>query len=161
MLRATSTAIIQNIFCWLESKTIEESTVRTMKLSATDQTTINDFMRNYVDKSFTAPMNAVRLSADHTDAHRRTIFEVCNTLLSHNIPFFTEVRLKCGTIPDIVCPTHIVPFIEVLSSETQEMFEDLKLHKYPEEFSGRYSSGRLKSFIMIDAQKTFLEEMIF
>jgi len=54
-----------------------------------------------------------------------------------------------------------VPFIEVLSSETPIMFEELKLHKYPEEFQGVYSSGRLKSFILIDAQKAFLEEMIF
>ena len=122
---------------------------------------VNDFMRDYVDRSFKTPMNAVRLNVDHTDAHRRTIFEVCNALLSHNIPFFTEVRLKCGTIPDIVCPTHVVPFIEVLSSETPEMFEDLKLDKYPEEFRERYNSGKLKSFILIDATKTFSQEMIF
>jgi hypothetical protein len=122
---------------------------------------VNDFMRDYVDRSFKTPMNAVRLNVDHTDAHRRTIFEVCNALLSHNIPFFTEVRLKCGTIPDIVCPTHVVPFIEVLSSETPEMFEDLKLDKYPEEFRERYKSGKLKSFILIDAAKTFSQEMIF
>ena len=132
-----------------------------MKLSSKDQETVNDFMREYVDKSYNVPMNAVRLSIDHTEAHRRTIFEVCNTLLSHNIPFYTEVRLKCGCIPDIVCPTHVVPFIEVLSSETPIMFEELKLPKYPEEFRGIYSSGRLKSFILIDAQKTFSEEMIF
>lgn len=131
-----------------------------MKLSSADQYKVNNFMRDYVDRSFKAPMNAVRLNVDHTDAHRRTIFEVCNALLSHNIPFFTEVRLKCGTIPDIVCPTHVVPFIEVLSSETPQMFEDLKLDKYPEEFRGRYNSGKLKSFILIDAQKTFLPEMI-
>lgn len=131
-----------------------------MKLSSADQYTVNNFMREHVDRSFKAPMNAVRLNVDHTDAHRRTIFEVCNALLSHNIPFFTEVRLKCGTIPDVVCPTHVVPFIEVLSSETPQMFEDLKLNKYPEEFQGRYKSGKLKSFILIDAQKAFLPEMI-
>ena len=112
-----------------------------MKLDSHEQAMVNDFMRDYVDRSFKTPMNAVRLNVDHTDAHRRTIFEVCNALLSHNIPFFTEVRLKCGTIPDIVCPTHVVPFIEVLSSETPEMFEDLKLDKYPEEFRERYNSG--------------------
>ena len=132
-----------------------------MKLDSHEQAIVNDFMRDYVDRSFKTPMNAVRLNVDHTDAHRRTIFEVCNALLSHNIPFFTEVRLKCGTIPDIVCPTHVVPFIEVLSSETPEMFEDLKLDKYPEEFRERYNSGKLKSFILIDAAKTFSQEMIF
>lgn len=135
--------------------------VSIVKVSPEQQRLLNDFMREYVDKSYNTPMNAVRLNVDHTDDHRRTIFEVCNTLLSHNIPFYTEVRLKCGTIPDIVCPTHVVPFIEVLSSETEEMFTDLKLHKYPQEFQHRYNSGKLKSFILIDAQKTFLEEMLF
>jgi len=132
-----------------------------MKLDSDSQETINTFFRNYVDKSYNTPMNAVRLNVDHTDAHRRTIFEVCNCLLSHNIPFYTEVRLKCGTIPDIVCPTHVVPFIEVLSSETEEMFTQLKLDKYPPEFRSTFSSGKLKSFILIDATKSFSEEMIF
>ena len=111
-----------------------------------------------MDRSYKTPMNAV-INVDHTDAHRRTIFEVCNALLQEKIPFFTEVRLKCGTIPDIVCPTHVVPFIEVLSSETIEMFEDLKLAKYPSEFQLRYTgSGKLKSFIFVDAQKEFSKE---
>ena len=79
-----------------------------MKVAPKDQAVINEFMREYVDRSYKTPMNAVRLNVDHTDAHRRTIFEVCNALLQEKIPFFTEVRLKCGTIPDIVCPTHVV-----------------------------------------------------
>ena len=130
-----------------------------MKVAPKDQAVINEFMREYVDRSYKTPMNAVRLNVDHTDAHRRTIFEVCNALLQEKIPFFTEVRLKCGTIPDSVCPTHVVPFIEVLSSETIEMFEDLKLAKYPSEFQLRYTgSGKLKSFIFVDAQKEFSKE---
>ena len=130
-----------------------------MKVAPKDQAVINEFMREYVDRSYKTPMNAVRLNVDHTDAHRRTIFEVCNALLQEKIPFFTEVRLKCGTIPDIVCPTQVVPFIEVLSSETIEMFEDLKLAKYPSEFQLRYTgSGKLKSFIFVDAQKKFSKE---
>ena len=126
-----------------------------MKLSPSDQRIVNDFMREYVDRSYKVPMNAVRLSAEHTDAHRRMIFEVCNYLLSQGIPFYTEVRLKCGCIPDVVAPTHITPFIEVLSTETMEMFEELKLSKYPEEFQQRYNSGRLKSFTFISARNPF------
>jgi desulfoferrodoxin (superoxide reductase-like protein) len=130
-----------------------------MKVAPKQQAMINEFVREYVDRSYKTPMNAVRLNVDHTDAHRRTIFEVCNALLQEKIPFFTEVRLKCGTIPDIVCPTHVVPFIEVLSSETIEMFEDLKLAKYPSEFQLRYTgSGKLKSFIFVDAQEEFSKE---
>ena len=132
-----------------------------MKLSPADQKTVNDFMRNYVDRSYKTPMNAVRLSAEHTDAHRVAIFNVCNILLKEGIPFYTEVRLSCGCIPDIVCPTHISPFIEVLSSETMQMFEDLKLHKYPEEFQKRSTSGKLKSFIFIRAEKDIQKEDLF
>jgi len=41
------------------------------------------------------------------------------------------------------------------------MFEDLKLHKYPEEFRQRYSSGKLKSFIFVDAKTEFDKEALF
>ena len=102
-----------------------------MKLSGADQKTVNDFFRNYVDRGYKNQMNAVRLNVDHTDAHRRTIFEVCNALLDEKIPFWTEVRLKCGCIPDVVAPTHVVPIIEVLSSETEKQFYDKKFDKYP------------------------------
>lgn len=132
-----------------------------MKLKPKQQSEINEFMRKYADRSYKTPMNAVRLSAEHTDAHRRGIFEVCNALLAEGIPFYTEVRLTCGCIPDIVTPTHIVPFIEVLGTETMQMFEDLKLHKYPEEFRQRYSSGKLKSFIFVDAKSKFDKEALF
>lgn len=132
-----------------------------MIVSKEDQYTINSFMREYVDRSYNVPMNAVRLSAEHTDAHRRMIFEVCNALLLEGIPFFTEVRLNCGCIPDIVAPTHITPFIEVLSSETMEMFRELKLEKYPEEFRNEYSSGKLKSFVFIDANLEFDRRLLF
>ena len=81
--------------------------------------------------------------------------------LASTVPFYTEVRLSCGCIPDIVCPTHISPFIEVLSSETMQMFEDLKLHKYPEEFQKRSNSGKLKSFIFIQAEKDIQKEDVF
>jgi hypothetical protein len=132
-----------------------------MKLAPKQQSEINEFMRKYADRSYKTPMNAVRLSAEHTDAHRRAIFNVCNILLKEGIPFYTEVRLTCGCIPDIVCPTHVVPFIEVLGTETMQMFEDLKLHKYPEEFKQRYSSGKLKSFIFVDAAIEVIKEDVF
>jgi len=131
-----------------------------MKVTPLDRKIINEFMSKYVDGSYKTPMNAVRLNADHTDAHRRMIFEVCNALIDMGVPFYTEVKLKCGRIPDIVCPTYIAPFIEVLSSETEQMFLDLKLDKYPEEFRNRYNSGRLKSFILVDAKKEFSKEVI-
>ena len=123
-----------------------------MKLSSKDQEIVNDFFRSHVDRGHKTVMNAVRLSAEHTDEHRRTIFEACNALLKANIPFWTEVRLICGCIPDIVCPTHIKPIIEVLCSETPQMFKELKLPKYPRE---------LQSFIFVDAKVPFEEKFIW
>lgn len=131
-----------------------------MKISREDQQKINDFTRNYVDRSYRMVLNAVRLSSQHTDQHRRMIFEVCDCLLKLGVPFYTEVKLRCGCIPDICVPTYIVPFIEVLSSETPQMFESLKLHKYPAEFQEKYNNGKLKSFIMVEADSTFDPEMI-
>lgn len=132
-----------------------------MKVSNKDQQVINAFMRDYVDSSYNVPMNAVRLNVDHTPQHRETIFRVCEALLTMGVPFFTEVRLKCGCIPDVVCPTYdVAPFIEVLSSETLEMFEELKLHKYPVEYQDRFKSGRLKSFIFVDANEEFSERCL-
>jgi len=120
-----------------------------MKIDEGDQKTINGFFRNYVDNGYKNPMNSVRLNKDHTDAHRRTIFEVCNSLLSLGIPFWTEVRLTCGCIPDVVCPTHVKPFIEILSSETEDDFVNFKLHRYPSDLRSR------KSFILVDAKIPF------
>ncbi len=124
-----------------------------MKLSSSDQELVNAFFRNYVDRSFKNPMNCVRLNSEHTDEHRRSIFEVCNALLKAGVPFWTEVRLTCGTIPDVVCPTHVKPMVEVLCSETPEMFADLKLNKYPKELH--------KSFIFVDAKAPFEERLLW
>jgi hypothetical protein len=127
-----------------------------MRLTRQEQTVVNDFFRNYVDKGHKTVMNAVRLSVEHTDEHRRCIFEVCEALLKAGIPFWTEVRLTCGRIPDIVCPTHIKPMIEVLCSETPEMFEELKLPHYPLELR-----DTKRNFIFVDANVPFKEEVIW
>jgi hypothetical protein len=127
-----------------------------MKLTSKDQEIVNVFFRQYVDRGYKAVMNAVRLSAEHTDEHRRCIFDVCNTLLKAGVPFWTEVRLQCGCIPDVVCPTHIKPIIEVLCSETPQMFEELKLHKYPSELQ-----DTKRNFIFVDAKVPFEERCIW
>lgn len=120
-----------------------------MKLTSEEQKEVNDFFRSYVDTlRYKNPMNSIRLNVDHTDEHRRTIFEVCNALIEERIPFWTEVRLKCGCIPDIVCPTNVKPIIEVLSSETVEDFYQKKHHKYPPELQNN-------SIILVDAKKKF------
>ena len=119
-----------------------------MKLTSVEQKEVNDFFREYVNRAYKNPMNSVRLNVDHTDEHRRMIFEICNALIAEKIPFWTEVRLKCGCIPDIVCPTNVKPVIEVLSSETVEDFYQKKHHKYPPELQNN-------SIILVDAKKKF------
>ena len=120
-----------------------------MKITSAEQKEVNDFFRSYVDNvRYKNPMNSIRLNVDHTDEHRRMIFEVCNALIGERIPFWTEVRLKCGCIPDIVCPTNVKPVIEVLSSETVEDFYQKKHHKYPPELQNN-------SIILVDAKKNF------
>ena len=57
--------------------------------------------------------------------------------------------LELWVYSDIVCPTHIKPIIEVLCSETPQMFEELKLPKYPVELQN--------SFIFVNAKVPFEE----
>lgn len=124
-----------------------------MKLNSTEQKEVNDFFRNFVNPAYKNPMNCVRLNVDHTDSHRKRIFDVCNVLLKHRIPFWTEVRLNNGCVPDIICPTHVKKIIEVLSSETEEMFYQ---NKYP-----KYESGLQNEFILVSTSNNFEEKEIF
>ena len=124
-----------------------------MKLNSADQMIVNRFFRDYVDSSFKNPMNCIRLNTEHTDEHRRGIFEVCNALNKNAIPFWTEVRLNCGCIPDVICPTHIKQIIEVLCTETPEMFFELKLSKYSKDLHNQ--------FILIDAKEPFEDRLVW
>lgn len=101
-----------------------------MKLDPADQKIVNDFFREHVNRSYKNPMNSVRMNIDHTFEHRERIFQICNHLIDNRIPFWTEVRLNNGCIPDIVTPTHVVTFIEVFGTETLDDFKSNKLAKY-------------------------------
>ena len=101
-----------------------------MKLDPADQKIVNDFFREHVNRSYKNPMNSVRMNVDHTFEHRERIFQICNHLIDNRIPFWTEVRLNNGCIPDIVTPTHVVTFIEVFGTETLDDFKSNKLAKY-------------------------------
>ena len=123
-----------------------------MKLPSSDQKIVNDFFREHVERAYKNPMNSVRLNVDHTNDHRVRIFEICNVLIDKKIPFWTEVRLKNGCIPDIVAPTHVVRFIEVLGTESPDDFLQNKFHKYE---SHGFSK---KDFLLIDASGEFAPE---
>ena len=120
-----------------------------------EQVIINDFFRQYVDKGFKYIKNAVKLNPQHTEEHRRTMFEVCDTLLKHDIPFWTEVTLLNGCIPDVIAPTHVTPIIEVMSSETIEQFHENKMESY---LRSGLNTSHLK---FIDAHEKFDEVCLF
>ena len=121
-----------------------------MKLDPADQKIVNDFFREHVNRSYKNPMNSVRMNIDHTFEHRERIFQICNHLIDNKIPFWTEVRLNNGCIPDIVTPTHVVTFIEVFGTETLDDFKSNKLAKY------RAAGFELSDFKFIDTESELL-----
>ena len=126
-----------------------------MKLSPTDQKIVNSFFREHVDRAYKNPMNSIRLNSEHTKAHRERICEVCNCLIENKIPFWTEVRLKNGCIPDIVTPTHVVTFIEVFGTETLDDFYERKFSKYEQ------CGFSANDFIFVDANSVLKKEKLF
>tara|TARA_Y100000992_G_C21235307_1_gene477696 strand:- start:550 stop:930 length:381 start_codon:yes stop_codon:yes gene_type:complete len=121
-----------------------------MKLDPSDQKIVNDFFREHVNRSFKNPMNSVRMNVDHTFEHRERIFQICNHLIDNKIPFWTEVRLNNGCIPDIVTPTHVTTFIEVFGTETLDDFKSNKLEKY------RAAGFELSDFKFVDCDSELL-----
>lgn len=113
---------------------------------------IRDFFRRYVDTHFKNPRDTIRLSSGNTDAHNMRVCEVCVVLLKNKIPFYTEVKLKCGLRPDIVCPTHVKQIIEVMATETLKSYQESKLPKLPEELEDEV--------LVIEAHKPFEPKMI-
>ena len=126
-----------------------------MKLSPPDQKIVNSFFREHVDRGYKNPMNSIRLNSEHTKEHRERICEVCNHLIENKIPFWTEVRLNNGCIPDIVTPTHVVTFIEVFGTETIDDFYERKLTKY------EASGFNVNDFVFVDASTKLEKEKLW
>jgi hypothetical protein len=126
-----------------------------MKLDPSDQKIVNDFFREHVNRSYKNPMNSVRMNVDHTFEHRERIFQICNHLIDNRIPFWTEVRLNNGCIPDIVTPTHVITFIEVFGTETLDDFKSNKLEKY------RAAGFDLGDFKFIDTHSELLLQQLW
>ncbi len=116
------------------------------------QDKINAFFRHYVDKSYKNPRDMIRLSRANSWQHNMRVCQVCCWLLKEGIPFWTEVRFKCGWKPDIVCPTHIKQVIEVFGTETRESFNKQKLPVIPGELASE--------IIFVDAKAKWSEELI-
>lgn len=105
-----------------------------------------------MDPAFKNPINTIRLSAENTREHNMQVAKACIILLENGVPFYTEVRLKCGLRPDILCPSHVKQIIEVLHSETPEMFVEKKFNKLPQELRGEY--------ILLDSHEEWPERVI-
>ena len=97
---------------------------------------IRDFFRQYVNPRFKTDLNVVKLSKANTLQHNIKLACVCCVLLKNNVPFYTEVRLKNGLRPDIVCPTLSSPILEVLHTETEEDFKKNKSEIYAKDNLG-------------------------
>ena len=103
-----------------------------------EQKVVNDWWRTHGDPMFKPDWNKIKLSKGNTVEHNMRVATVCIELLHMGIPFATEARLKCGTRPDIICPTHVQPIIEVLWSETKDDFLSKKADKYPHGLQGKW-----------------------
>ena len=99
---------------------------------------IREFGDRYFEPGFKNTLNEIRLSKANHIKHNFRLCSVCCLLINMEIPFYTEVRLKCGLRVDIVCPSHTVKCIEILHSETPEKFRKLKLSKIPKELRNEF-----------------------
>ena len=124
-----------------------------MKLDAKTQQKVNDWWREHGDKMYKPLWGAIRLSSANTREHNIRVCEICCTRLEYGIPFATEARLSTGVRPDIVAPTHVLPIIEVLWSESKEDFLEKKADKYP--------SSLQKKWILHNAKDEYIEKSIF
>lgn len=96
----------------------------------TKQKKINDFVRQYVDRSQKIVWDSVRVQLKNGLKHHLGVSLICYWLAEMEVPFATEVKLKSGHIVDILCPSHIKPIIEYRITETKKKFAE-KISKLP------------------------------
>ena len=114
------------------------------------QEAVNDFGRAYFTHKRVIHWNTVKFTG--TDRkHQDMIYEICYWLYEQGIPFATEAEFTTGYRPDIVCPTHIIPIIEVRNTETDKRTTE-KFGRIPDELVGE--------IIYVDADQEFSEELI-
>lgn len=110
----------------------------------------SEFMREYADPSFRVSWNTIKLSGTSKE-HQDMVYNICWYLYKNNIPFATEVRFSSGYRPDIVCPTHIKPIIEVRHSEEDKQTNE-KFQRIPEVLHNK--------IIYVEAEEAFYEDLI-
>lgn len=100
--------------------------------------TIREFQDKHFEPGYKNNLNEIRLSKANTFIHNIRVCAICCYLLSQDVPFYTEVKLKYGLQMDVCTPTHVVKLIEVLHTETTEKFIKLKEFKIPNELKREY-----------------------
>lgn len=111
---------------------------------------LNDFVREYGKVGFSPKWNWVKFQPV-SDEHQQMVFNICWYLYKEGIPFATEFHMKSGYNPDIICPTHIVPIIEVRHSETEKKTLS-KFTRIPEELQNK--------IIYVDSKAEWKPELI-
>lgn len=110
----------------------------------------NDFAREYFDPMRVTHWNRIKPTGTSYE-HYMMVSKVCWWLYKNGIDFCTEAKFKTGYEPDIVCPNHIRPIIEVRFSETDKETMS-KFVRIPDELQNQ--------IIYVDADKEFEEELI-
>lgn len=115
-----------------------------------DLVKVSYFTRKYSDPSFPVRWGTVNFSGTSKE-HQDMVYEICWWLHKNDIPFATEVRFESGYRPDIICPTHIKPIIEVRHSEEDKQTMS-KFARIPEELQ--------QQIIYVEAGQPFNEKLI-
>ena len=89
-----------------------------MKYDDEQQALINDFKRQYADIHHKIQWGVKTFEMKNGVLHDDAVHRVCHALHLKGLAFATEVRLKCGNVADVVCPAHVKPIIEVMSTES-------------------------------------------
>lgn len=120
--------------------------------TAKEQMIINSFVNMYVDRAYRPCEGHIIINKGDGPEHNRMIIDTCLWLMDNDIPFFCQLRLKNGCIPDITTPTYIKKFIEVFHTETMESFNSKKRPKYEQELQNE--------FIFVNTKTPFNPKMI-
>jgi len=90
----------------------------------------SEWYRRNADPMCKPNFNRVHYRKGFTEDTMLTTQTVCFFLWKRGIEFATEVKLKNGLRPDIICPELHPSVIEIMDSETDEMFDANKKDWY-------------------------------
>lgn len=103
-------------------------------MSKYKQITTRNYAVSFTTNACGGKRNYVKINANASYEHEKTIFDICWELAKNNIEFLTSAKFKGSTkIADILVLDKLF-VIEVLCSETDKSFKEHKEGKYPKVF---------------------------